>query len=132
MIPEIPQTGGTAISTASLQRGTTPPPNKYPGYDNKQSDSEAPLMLELWGMRSTPSLPSLPDPLWTGVVAPDRVLSMGQIGLNCPYVKLNCMKDNCFDNKTTYLCYTELFEIELFLTLKLYLLSTEYFKIKLF
>ena len=23
-------------------------PKKYPGYDTKQSDSEAPLMLELW------------------------------------------------------------------------------------
>ena len=40
-------------------------------------------MLELWGMQSTPSLPSLPGPLWPGVVAPDRALSMGQIELNC-------------------------------------------------
>ena len=39
-------------------------------------------MLELWGMRNTPSLPSLPGPLWAGVVAPDRVVSMGQIELN--------------------------------------------------
>ena len=39
-------------------------------------------MLELWGMHSTPSLPPLPGPLWLGVVAPDRVLSMGQIELN--------------------------------------------------
>ena len=39
-------------------------------------------MLELWGMRSTPSLPSLRSPLWPEVVAPDRVLSMGQIELN--------------------------------------------------
>ena len=37
--------------------------------------------LEIWGMQSTPSLPSLPDPLWLGVVTPDRVLSMGQIEL---------------------------------------------------
>ena len=29
-------------------------------------------MLELWGMQSTPSLPSLPGPLWPGVVAPDK------------------------------------------------------------
>ena len=29
-------------------------------------------MLELWGMRSTPLLPSLPGPLWPGVVAPDK------------------------------------------------------------
>ena len=34
-------------------------------------------MLELWGMRSTPSLPSLPGGLWPIVVAPDRALSMG-------------------------------------------------------
>ena len=31
------------------------------GYDIKQSDGEAPLMLELYGKQSTPSLPSLPD-----------------------------------------------------------------------
>ena len=29
-------------------------------------------MLELWGMRSTPSLPLLPGSLWPGVVAPDK------------------------------------------------------------
>ena len=46
------------------------------GYDTKQSDGEVPAMLELWGMRRTPSLPSLPGPLWPGVVAPDRVLSI--------------------------------------------------------
>ena len=40
-------------------------------------------MLELWGMRSTPSLLLLPDPLWPGMVVPDRFLSMGQIEPNC-------------------------------------------------
>ena len=39
-------------------------------------------MLELWEMRSTPSLTSLPDPLWPGVIAPDRVLFICQIELN--------------------------------------------------
>ena len=38
-------------------------------------------MLELWGTQSTPSLPKLLDPLWPQVVAPNRVLSMGQIEL---------------------------------------------------
>ena len=47
------------------------------GYDTKQSDGEVPVMLELWKMQSNPSLPSLPSPLWLGVVTPDRVLSMG-------------------------------------------------------
>ena len=53
------------------------------GYDTKQSDSEVPVMLELWRMQSTPSLLSLPGPLWPGVVTPDRVLSLGQIELKC-------------------------------------------------
>ena len=39
-------------------------------------------MLELWGMQSTPLLPLLPDSLWPRVVAPDKVLFMGQIELN--------------------------------------------------
>ena len=38
-------------------------------------------MLELWGMQSTSSLPSLPGALCFGVVAPDKVLSMDQIEL---------------------------------------------------
>ena len=54
-------------------------------------------MLELWGMWSVPLLPSLPVPLWPGVVTPDRVLSMGQIelfdiqteGKQMTYAKLN-------------------------------------------
>ena len=32
-------------------------------------------------MQRTPSLALLPDPLWPGVVVPDRVLSVGQIEL---------------------------------------------------
>ena len=38
-------------------------------------------MQELWGMLSTLSLTSLLGPFSLGVVAPDRVLSMGQIEL---------------------------------------------------
>ena len=44
---------------ASLQRGKTPT-NEGPEHDTKQSDSEAPVMLELWGMLSISSLPLLP------------------------------------------------------------------------
>ena len=40
-------------------------------------------MLELWGMQSTPSLLSLPGSLWPGMVAPDRLLTIGLIALNC-------------------------------------------------
>ena len=38
-------------------------------------DGETQVMLELWGMQSTPSSLSLPSSLWHGVVAIDRVLS---------------------------------------------------------
>ena len=65
--------------TAPLQRVR---PNRCHRYDSKQSDDEVLVMLELWGMQSTPSLLSLPGPLWPWVVAPDRVLSMSQIELN--------------------------------------------------
>ena len=46
-------------------------------YDTKQSEDDASVMLELWGMWSAPLLPSLPGPLWPVVVAPHRVLCMG-------------------------------------------------------
>ena len=45
---------------------------EWPRYDTKQSDGEVPVMLELWGMRSTPLLPSLSGSLRPGVVAPDK------------------------------------------------------------
>ena len=54
-----------------------------PRYDVKQSDCEAPVMLELKEMGSTPSLPSLPGPLWPKVRAPDIVQSTGKIELKC-------------------------------------------------
>ena len=57
--------------------------NECPGNDNKQSDGEVPVMLEFWKMQSTPSLLSLTCPLWSGVVAPYSVQSIGQIELNC-------------------------------------------------
>ena len=41
----------------------------------KQSDGEVPVMLELWEMQSTPSLPLLPGPLWPRMVSPDWALS---------------------------------------------------------
>ena len=83
--------------------------DECPRYDTKQSDSEAPVMLELWRIRSTSLLPSLPGPLWPGMVATHRFLSIGQIELNCVlilnwvvwnrtvlYAILNSLKKNLF------------------------------------
>ena len=67
---------GWRIYWLLLCRGV-PPPSECPGYYTKQSEGEAPVILELWGM------PLLPSQLWPRVVALDRVLSMGQIKLNC-------------------------------------------------
>ena len=85
---------GCRIHRLLLSRGVRPPTNGCSGYDTKK--------LWLWGSNNDgtlgnteyPFIVSLPGPLWPGVVAPGRVLFMGQI---------------------------ELLEIELFLTLKLYL-----------
>ena len=74
--------------------------NETPRYDSKQSDGEAPVKLELWEMRSTPSLTSLPGLLWPVKVTPDSILSIAQIKLfdiqtECKrmiYAKLNCLK----------------------------------------
>ena len=66
--------------TVSLQRGKTFPTSALDMTLNNLMVS-APVILELWGMQSIRSLPSLPAPLWPKVVVPDRVLSLGQIEL---------------------------------------------------
>ena len=53
-------------------------PNACLSYDTKITNDDVPVMLEVWGMRSTRSLPSLPHPLWPIVEALDKVLSMGK------------------------------------------------------
>ena len=102
----------------------TPPPKECPGYDTKKSDGELQVKLQRWGMQSTHSLSSLPSSLWSGIITPDRVLSICQIELKCVlmlnqtawnrtaltfklrtyaklnrtvlYAKLICLKWNCF------------------------------------
>ena len=110
--------------------------NECPVYDTKQSDGEVPVMLELWGMRSTPSLPSLSGSLWLVVVAPEMVLSMGQIELKRllmlnwvawnrtvstlklrTYTKLNCLKWKCFSMLNCIVWNITGFNIETVLTL---------------
>ena len=90
---------GCRIHRLLLCRGVRPPHNECPGFDTKQSDGEAPAMLELWGMRSTPSLQLLPGPLWPGVVAPDKDPIYGLNRINSilmlkriVWVKLNSLK----------------------------------------
>ena len=104
-----------------------------PGYDTKQSDGEVSIMQELWGMQSTPSLPSLQSPFWPI----DRVLSMGQIEIKCvlilnwiiwnrtvlickqrTYAQLNCLKWNCFYMLNWNFWYGTVFDIETVLMLK--------------
>ena len=63
VIPHIPPTfqigqltGAVEYTDCIFAEGKTPP-YECPAYDSKQSDGEVPVILELWGMRSTPSLP---------------------------------------------------------------------------
>ena len=74
---------GYKIHQLPLCRELRPPTKECPENDTKQSDDEVLVMLELWGMQGTPSLPSFPSLLWPRVLAPDRVLSMSQIELRC-------------------------------------------------
>ena len=66
---------GSKIHLLLLCRRVSPPPTSV--RDMTQNNAEVSVMLELWEMRSTPSLPLLPGTLWPGVVARDRVLLMG-------------------------------------------------------
>ena len=104
-----PVSWGCTIHWLHFCRRLKKKPNECPVYDTKQFDGEAPVMLELWGMQSVSLLPLPPGPLWRRVVAPDRVLSMGQIEQNC-VLMLNCIAWN----RVAFVCKTELFETELF------------------
>ena len=57
--------GAVEFSDYNSAEEYDPPPNECPAYDTKQSDREIPVMLELWGMWSTPSLPLFPGPVWS-------------------------------------------------------------------
>ena len=84
-------TWGLRIHWLLLCGGVRFPPNKCPGYGTKQSDGEATVMLELWRMQSTPSLPSLSRQLWPRVVAPDMTYGSNRTK-QYAYAKLNCLK----------------------------------------
>ena len=49
---------GCRIHQLLLYSGVTLPPNVNPRYDFKRFDGKTPVNLELWGMRSTPLLPT--------------------------------------------------------------------------
>ena len=57
------ESAGAAEYTNCISAEGVRLPNECPGYDTKQSDAEDSVMLDLWGMWSTPSLPLLPGPL---------------------------------------------------------------------
>ena len=82
------QSAGAVEYTECISaEGENPPHHNGPGFDTKQCDGEAPVMLGLWKIRSNSSLPLFHVPLWPRVVAPDSILSMGQIEVNCLFMQ---------------------------------------------
>ena len=136
---------GCRIIRLLLWRGVRHP-NECTRHDKKQYVGDASAMLEFWAMRSTPSLLSLLAPLWTRVVAPDRILSIGQIELNCvtmlnlfvweesvltfklrTYAEMNCLKWNCFCTLNGIVWNRTVFDFE-----PMYLRHSELFEIERF
>ena len=74
---QVTQLAGVAEYTNYISAEVSDSSNEWSEYDTKQSDGEVPVMLELWRKHCTPLFPWLLCPLWPGVVAPDRVLSVG-------------------------------------------------------
>ena len=62
--------------------------NECPACDTKQSDSEVPAMLGLWGIRIIRSLLLLQGPLWPGMLAPIYGLIRTKLHT---FAKLNCL-----------------------------------------
>ena len=52
----VAQSAGAVEYTDCFSAEGQDPSNECLGYDTKQSDGEIPVMLELWGMQSTPLL----------------------------------------------------------------------------
>ena len=53
-------TGAVEYTDCISAKGVIPPFNECPRYDGKQSDGEAPVMLEICGMRSALSIAIAP------------------------------------------------------------------------
>ena len=97
LILPLVQSAGVVEYTDCTSAEGQDPPKECPGYDTRQSDGEAPVMLDFGGMRSTPSLPLLSGPPDKG---PTNGLNRTKRGLGLlffafqlrVYAKLNCSK----------------------------------------
>ena len=70
--------GAVEYTDCICAEGQDSPPMSVP--DMTRNNVMA-LVLESWGIWNIPPLPLFPGPLWPRVVAPDRVLPLGQIEL---------------------------------------------------
>ena len=71
---------GCGIHRMYLCRRVRYTPNNSPRYGTKDPDGDVPVMQEVWEIRCTLSLPSLPGQLWPKAVAPDPYLSTPPLG----------------------------------------------------
>ena len=60
------QSAGAVENTYCISAEGLDSLNECPGYDTKRSDDETLVMLELWGMQSTPTITPRSTLAWTG------------------------------------------------------------------
>ena len=63
ILQDMAQSPGAVEYTNCIAAEGLDSPNECPDYDTKESDGEAPVMLQFWGMQGTLSLLSLQGPL---------------------------------------------------------------------
>ena len=94
--------------------------NKFPDYETNNSDGGVPIMLEFWGLNEYSFIAITPRSTLARRGSTWMVPIYGSNRTKVrTYAKLNCLKKKSFDIWSTFLCLSELFEIELFLCAKL-------------
>ena len=88
------QFAGTVEYTNCISaEGKRPTPNEYPRYGIKQSDGEAPVMQELWGMQSTPFIAIAPR---STLASSDNIWKSPIYGSNRIVWDLNCVQTKTY------------------------------------
>ena len=128
----IAQSAGAVEYTNNFSAEEVRIPNECAGYDTKQSDGKVPVMLELWECGVPLHCHRFQDhsgPEWKHLIGLIYGSNRTKVCIMLNWIVWNI---TLFDIETVYSWQTELFEMELFWTLKLYFRETKLFEIELF